>query len=436
MKKYDKYKPSGAEWIGDVPEHWVDFRLKTFIPNSVNGVWGEDEKQDENDIVCIRVADFDMANLGVNEKNLTIRNIEAKQLTTRLLSEGELLIEKSGGGEKQTVGRVIQNTLKLPAVCSNFVGALKTNSNTVQRFLAYFFHALYSNRVNTKSIKQTTGIQNLDLESYLEERILLPPLPEQTAIARYLDQKTGEIDQLIAQKERQLALWEEEKTALINQAVTRGLDAGVKMKDSGVAWLEEVPEHWEVKKTKYLFKIQKRIVGELGKNILSITQKGIVIKDISQNEGQIASDYSKYQIVNVGDFAANHMDLLTGYVDISQFEGVTSPDYRVFTLTDTECNSRYFLYLMQMGYKRKIFYGFGQGASLFGRWRFPTDEFLEFRFPVPPLPEQTAIVHYIETQSDRISNQMAQTRKLIELLKEYRATLISEVVTGKINVSQ
>jgi len=211
-----------------------------------------------------------------------------------------------------------------------------------------------------------------------------PHLQEQTAIANYLDCKTAEIDQLIAQKERLLCLYEEEKNAIINQAVTQGInpDVGaqniVPLRDSGIDWLGEIPEHWEVKRSRYLFEIRKRIAGKLGFDILSITQKGIKVKDITNNDGQMASDYSKYQMVEKGDFAMNHMDLLTGFIDIADQEGVTSPDYRVFSSIDNESDSKFYLFLFQMMYTRKIFYAFGRGAALFGRWRLPADEFKSF----------------------------------------------------------
>ena len=118
-------------------------------------------------------------------------------------------------------------------------------------------------------------------------------------------------------------------------------------KDSGVDWLGEVPEHWEVKRLKYVFKILKRIAGELGHDVLSITQTGIKVKDTESGEGQLSMDYSKYQLVSRGDFAMNHMDLLTGYVDISKYDGVISPDYRVFELSDLNSFKNYMLLLLQ-----------------------------------------------------------------------------------------
>jgi type I restriction enzyme S subunit len=143
-------------------------------------------------------------------------------------------------------------------------------------------------------------------------------------------------------------------------------------KDSGVDWLGEVPSTWSVRRIRFLFEIRKRIVGTGGYDVLSITQQGVKIKDLDSNDGQLSMDYSKYQIVEIGDFAMNHMDLLTGYVDISKFFGVTSPDYRVFSLRDPNaCNDRYFLYIFQYAYKQRIFYAFGQGSSQLGRWRLP-----------------------------------------------------------------
>ena len=112
-----------------------------------------------------------------------------------------------------------------------------------------------------------------------------------------------------------------------------------------------------------MFEVKKRISGRIDLDVLSITQKGVKIKDIESNAGQLSMDYSKYQIVEKGDFAMNHMDLLTGYVDISKYDGVVSPDYRVFSVRNKDMCARYFLYLFQMGYQQKIFYAYGRGAA-------------------------------------------------------------------------
>jgi type I restriction enzyme, S subunit len=201
-------------------------------------------------------------------------------------------------------------------------------------------------------------------------------------------------------------------------------------KDSGVEWLGDVPKGWVIKRIKHLFEIKKRISGAEGYEVLSITQQGIKVKDIESGDGQLSMDYSKYQFVEIGDFAMNHMDLLTGYVDISPVFGVTSPDYRVFSVRDQEvCFDRYYLYLFQMGYRNKIFYAFGQGSSQLGRWRFPTEQFNSFEFPNPSIQEQKQIAAFLDRETVKIDALIGEQQRLIELLKEKRQSVISHAVT-------
>lgn len=166
--------------------------------------------------------------------------------------------------------------------------------------------------------------------------------------------------------------------------------------------------------------------------MLSITQKGIVPKDLSKNEGQLAENYSHYQLVNPGDYAMNHMDLLTGWVDISKYTGVTSPDYRVFVLDDLESNNRsFYLYLMQMCYSNRIFYGLGQGVSGMGRWRLQADKFLNFSIVVPSKDEQQEIADYLDAKCAEIDNLISKKEQYISEIENYKKSLIYEYVTGK-----
>ena len=204
-------------------------------------------------------------------------------------------------------------------------------------------------------------------------------------------------------------------------------------KNSETEWIGEIPKHWSIKRLKYLFSINKRISGELGYDVLSITLNGIKVKDIESGEGQLSMDYSKYQLVYKGDFAMNHMDLLTGYVDISPYDGVISPDYRVFKLTDYNCNDRYLLLLFQLGYKSRIFYAYGQGVSQLGRWRFPAENFNNFLMPIPPLSEQIAIATFLNRKTAQIEKAIIIKEKQIELLTERRQILIHKAVTRGLN---
>lgn len=202
-------------------------------------------------------------------------------------------------------------------------------------------------------------------------------------------------------------------------------------KASGVDWIGEIPAHWNFKKFKYLFRIKKEIVGELGHDVLSITQKGVKVKDIESGEGQISSDYTKYQLVAAGDFAMNHMDLLTGYVDISRFDGVTSPDYRVFRLEDRDAYDRYYLYVLQLCYAHKIFFPYGQGAAQVGRWRLPADAFKDFCAPYPSIKEQLAIVEFLDFELSRIDNLLGECHRLVYLLSEERKSLVDVAMSDK-----
>jgi len=193
-------------------------------------------------------------------------------------------------------------------------------------------------------------------------------------------------------------------------------------------WIIKIPASWRLVRGKYLFEIKKRIVGKIGDDVLSITQKGIKIKDIKSGDGQLSMDYSKYQIVEPGDFAMNHMDLLTGYVDISKYRGVTSPDYRVFSCKEKVVCSRFYLYVFQMGYTNKIFFKYGQGASHLGRWRLPTEGFNNFWFPCPPNEDKETIVNFLDYEIGRIDTLIEKQQQLIKLLKEKRQAMISHAV--------
>ena len=260
----------------------------------------------------------------------------------------------------------------------------------------------------------------------------VPEYAEQERIAAFLDAECAEIDAVLEKTRASIEEYKKLKQAVITQAVTKGIRGDRPMKDSGSVWFEEIPCNWVMKRIKYLFHIKKDIAGKEGYTVLSITQRGIQPKDLSKNEGQIAANYSQYQLLAPGDFAMNHMDLLTGWVDISQYSGVTSPDYRVFVLDDTEKNdSSYYLYLMQMCYFNRIFYGLGQGVSGMGRWRLQADKFMNFPVVVPPVDEQKEIVSYLNEKCKQLDTLIRKKQQYLTEIENYKKSLIYEYVTGK-----
>lgn len=215
---------SGVEWLGKAPAHWNVQRFKTVLSLVKNGVWGEEPNGDQHDIICIRVADFDRTSLSIRIDSLTLRNVRPEDKNRRVLKRGDLLLEKSGGGELQPVGFVVKFDQDFPAVCSNFVARVRLKPAADSDYFNYVYFAAYSVKLNLRSIKQTTGIQNLDAEAYFDEFAPLPPLAEQRAIVAYLDQETSQIDTLVATIRAQIERLRVYRQALISAAVTGKID--------------------------------------------------------------------------------------------------------------------------------------------------------------------------------------------------------------------
>ena len=216
-------KDSGVEWLAQIPAHWTVKRLGTTVTGCQNGVWGE-EASGLHDTICVRVADFDRTRLRARLDTPTLRSIDPRLLGSRRLGQDDLLLEKSGGGDKQPVGAVVIYEHDRPAVCSNFVARMPVADGHHPRYLTYLNAALYEARINTRSIKQSTGIQNLDSASYLSEAVGLPGLREQRSIADFLDSESAHIDSLIDKVRDAVALLTEYRTALISAAVTGQID--------------------------------------------------------------------------------------------------------------------------------------------------------------------------------------------------------------------
>ena len=220
-------KPSEVEYIGNIPKAWEVKKIKYTQSNLIGGVWGGEPAGNENDIYCIRVADFNYVQLAISTHNLTLRNISFKERGKRILKTGDLLIEKSGGGKKTPVGKTVMFDVEIPrpSVTSNFISKFTVNSDSCfPRYLLYCFDFLYQIGLTRKHIKQTTGIQNLDINSYFQERIPFPSLIEQTQIANFLNHKTAKIDELRSNEQRSLELLKEYRQTLISEVVTGKLD--------------------------------------------------------------------------------------------------------------------------------------------------------------------------------------------------------------------
>ncbi len=432
FKPYPKYKYSGVEWLGEIPEHWEVMAIKHIV--SVPITDGPHETPDfiDEGIPFVSAEAVSSGEIDFSKvRGFISKSDHLKYSKKYCPRRGDIFVIKSGA--TTGVSAIVKTDIVFNIWSPLAVIRCSKKSNNI--FVLNFLRS--RNFQDAMVLNWSFGTQqNIGMGVIENLRVTAPPIQEQAAIAAFLDSETRRIDALVEEKNRFIELLKEKRQTSISHAITKGLNPTVKMKDSGVDWLGEVPEHWDIKKIKYLFEIRKRIAGKEGYPVLSITQQGIKVKDTISGEGQLAMDYSKYQFVEVGDFAMNHMDLLTGYVDLSNFHGVTSPDYRVFALTDANSVDRYFLYLMQMGYRDKIFYSYGQGVANIGRWRFQTEPFNNFSVPYPNKDEQQQIVDFLDTETSKIDALLQETQVSIELLKEHRTALISAAVTGKIDVRE
>ena len=424
--RYPEYEDTELDWFREIPKSWAIRKLNG-IADVLAGYSFNSDSFCSNGIPVIRMSDFGKGQIF--QENAKFVPAESVPISA-FGKEEDILLGLSG-----SIGNfaVIKKN-DLPVAINQRVAIIRSTSKW-RDLLPWLLQSIEF-KIQIESQLPATTIQNISMEQLRKVVFPIPPNEKIVQkITEFLINETAKIESLITEQEKLISLLKEKRQAVISHSATKGLDTKVNMKDSGVEWLGDVPEHWDLSKGRNIFKIKKRIVGELGYDVLSITQKGIRIKDIESNEGQLSMDYSKYQLVEIGDFAMNHMDLLTGYVDLSKFNGVTSPDYRVFSIQNKDtCYPEYFLYLLQNGYSNKIFYPYGQGSSQLGRWRLPTEEFKEFCYPLPSIDEQKKIASFISKETKKMDALIYESNQGIQLLQERRSALISAVVTGQIDV--
>jgi len=435
-----------VEWLGAVPEHWHVDRLKASITSCRNGIWGEEAQGDENDIPCVRVADFDRQKLQVQLCQPTIRNVTDKERVGRLLERGNLLLEKSGGGEGQPVGCVVLYDDPQPAVCSNFVAKVELAPGMNPSYWRYVHAAAYAVRLTIGSINQTSGIQNLDQDRYFNERAAFPPSDEQAAIATFLDREIAKIDALVAEQRNLIELLKEKRQAVISNAVTKGLDPSVPMKDSGVEWLGEVPEHWAVMPLK--------------RDMEFITSGARGWADNYSEDGDL--------FIRIGNLTRDSIRL-----DLTDIQRVTVPESAEVARTQVQAGDVLFSITAYLGsvavappglerafVSQHVALVRPRGLHLLPEWiayvtashvgkiclemlgyggtkvQLSLGDVENLLVTVPPLHEQEAAVHFLDSATANFDALIAEAQSAISLLQERRTALISAAVTGQIDVRQ
>jgi len=425
MERYGKYKDSGVEWIGEIPVGWEVKKLSRTVEKLTNGYVGPTRgiMQPEG-VPYIQ---------GIHIKNNTIRftpngNYYVSQKWSdahekSILKMNDLLVVQTG-----TIGDV--GIVPIEFEGTNCHALLIVRANKSVFYPKYFLFLLISpyGYASLQQIKTGEILFHINGSKLKGIDVLVPPLNDQTAIANYLDRKTAEIDELITQKERLLELYEEEKNAIINQAVTKGVDPDVKLKDSGIDWLGEIPAGWEVKRFKYLFDlITDKTENDLPK---------IGLENIESESGTLIQTDTEFEGDGVrfkpGDILFGKLRPYLAKVYLSDFQGKAVGDFFVFRSQD-EIYGKFGAKLILS----KRFIEITNGSTFGSKmprvsWNFISN--LEIAYPT--ISEQLSIVHHIESETVRINAKIIKTKRIIELQKEYRTALISEVVTGKIKVTQ
>lgn len=416
MPNYKAYKDSGAEWLGDIPTTWDLLPNKYIFKLKKNQVGKKSKNYDLLSLTLNGVIKRDME----NPKG----KFPAEFDTYQEVNQGDFIFCLFD----------VEETPRAVGL-SPFHGMI-TGAYTVfeskdiydNNYLYYFYLNLDANKMMKPLYK---GLRNtIPKERFFEFKAFVPPLAEQTSIANFLDRKTVQIDQAIAIKEKQIALLKERKQILIQNAVTQGLDPNVPMRDSGVEWIGQIPEHWGVAIVKHILRKLERPRKQNGNTVICSNHGcSKLLGDVTQ--GLVSLTQHDYQGVNEGDLLVHGMDAWHGAISISKHTGDCTS---VVHVCDSKHNKSYIAYFLKMlaimNVYKVISNGVRQNTSDFRSWKI----FGEIQLLLPLKEEQTAIAEFLDEQIQKTNQSVALAQQQITKLKEYKSTLINSAVTGKIKV--
>ena len=423
MKRYSEYKDSGVKWIGEIPEHWDCRKLKTLLFSPLQyGANASGVPYSEHLPRYIRITDITLEGKLKHSDKLSLSYGDAAKY---ILKDKDILFARSGASVGKTF--LYKKEYGLSAFAGYLIKA-ELGKELIPELLFYFTQSdIYESWKNGIFIQST--IQNIGADKYSQLQIAIPPLPEQETIVTYLDSKVAKIDEYISIAEKKIAALEELKQTIIAEAVTRGIHKDVPMKDSGVKWIGMIPEHWKVNKIRSHFKERRVKVSDKDFQALSVAKIGIV----PQLEDACKTDNgdNRKQVLK-GDFVVNSRSDRKGSCGISPLDGSVSLINIV--LRPFNILQEYVHYLFRSHNYIEEFYRNGRGivADL---WTTRYSEMRNIQIPVPPLYEQQEIVTYLDSKVANINQLCQAERSQIEKLKEYKQRLISDVVTGKVKVT-
>ena len=414
MKQYNSYKDSGVKWIGKIPGNWKIIPNK-YIMHKIKEI-------------CPIYNGEDILSLSV--KGVNVRDLDA----------GGKMPATFNGYQRLHKGNLLMCLFDMDVTpcCIGRINNAGLTSPAYSQFVVHkgadrdFFYYYYLMLDNTKELVHLAkNLRHTITEDQLGNiKIPLPPLPEQQAIADFLDAKCAEIDGLLADLDAEVKTLAEYKKSIIAETVTHGLNPNVPMKQSGIPWAETIPEHWKIDKGKYYFELRRTKGNPHNLELMSPTQKFGVIPQ-SQLEGVVLvkekTDLNSFRTIRPGDFCISLRSFQGGF-EYSRYEGVVSPAYQVFYPIKPIVDG-YFKYMFKSdGF---ISYINTFSMSLRDGKNIPFEDFGNSYIPIPPDEEQEAIATYLDEKCAAIDQAISDKQTQIETLKSYRASLIYEYVTGK-----
>ncbi len=416
-------------WLKDIPSHWEEKRMK-FISKMYkgNGITKLDIIED-GDTPCVRYGEIytkydNTFNSCFSSTNKSL--IESP----RYFESGDILV--SGTGELvEEIGKSVAYLGEKRCLAGGDIIIIKHCQNPI--FLNYALNTKYTQEQKSYG-KAKLKVVHISASEMGRVFIVLPPLAEQEKIVSYLESKTSKIDAYVADKKNEIQLLQELKQKTIAEAVTKGLNPDVKMKDSGISWLGMIPEHWGTKRIASLFtgKVKANTDFEYH-HAFKFYYGTLVPKEETGDIEEYRDTYVKYSVLQKNDIMINGLnlnyDFISQRVAISPSDGIITSAY-VVARPRKGTNAQYYNYLFKTMDNMKLFHGMGTGIRL----TLSFDELKKQLVVVPPADEQQAIVSYIEEKCQKIDTLITELQAEIDYLKEYKQRLIADVVTGQVKV--
>lgn len=430
LKPYPECQGTASDDLGPLPVHWTTRRLGQ-IGAFIKGRGGSREDDVDSGVSCVRYGDIYKYHSAFIRRAHSFVTDEKSVHYTRL-QRGDLLFALSGESLEE-IGKSAENLLDDPAVCAGDLGVLRVRGGIAPGFLGYVVDARYA-AVQKTRMGRGDIIVHISVGELKRLLVALPPAAEQAAIVNYLGHANARIDRAIAAKGKLIALLEEQKQAIISQAVTRGLDHGAPVVDSGIPWVGAVPRHWRLQRVKHFF-IDVDVRSVTGtEELLSVSHlTGVSPRRLKSVSMFKAASYVGHKTCEPGDLVVNTMWAWMGALGVAAEAGIVSPAYNVYRSLRADVDPEFASLLFRTPSYVAYFRSQSTGVQP-SRLRFYPDQLGATPIALPPVGEQLEIVREAAARTADADSAIASAHREVALLREFRTRLIADVVTGQLDV--